>query len=652
MRSFVPSHRRPPQIIETDAPKSHASHQRESSFTYAPTDAASEYGDAAPSLHTTQRAVSPLARIPIFPHASLSVDARVGVVQRKGDAPVNKTGMPDTIKAGIESLSGMAMDDVKVHYNSSKPAQLQALAYAQGSDIHLGPGQDAHVAHEAWHVVQQKQGRVRATRQIEGQAVNDDAGLEREAETMGRRAMSQPASGDASAHAEPSGPVASGDVAQLVTIRGTVVSPTGAKVYKSIGTINSDAIGGKRVAKGTRVRIDSETSVEKYEHVTIDDAKLVDGSPMPTTPNGFVDGYINRDKLEFAESKSGGSGTSTGIKKSVLDEVDAWLLAEARASGKEKLITEGGYDALSDFRKIEVFRRAGVAVNINDASSFKKLKNGIISDKIDWVAFSAIVRRINGNASAQKIFGAADAQSAHDPAATGGKIKTGQTPFATTSSEYVGYVGLGGGAAASAASAITAQTEHSSANLVTNVGNFHQSGAAQAMQGTDIAGGALATVANITEIIRTLETIKEKSSANIAFSEAPYILDQVAQIGTSAGRIVASVAGVQGHFSLAQVGYDQAAAASASHSALFLIGAQVTGILSAVAGAAKMAKGIYDVAETTAILNNLLRLKGSLTSPDFKVMLAHSQESQALKRTVAGATIVQGAAMVAGGIMV
>jgi hypothetical protein len=59
-------------------------------------------------------------------------------------APVNETGMPHQLKAGIESLSGMDMSDVRVHRNSDKPAQLNALAYAQGDDIHLGPGQEQH----------------------------------------------------------------------------------------------------------------------------------------------------------------------------------------------------------------------------------------------------------------------------------------------------------------------------------------------------------------------------------------------------------------------------------------------------------------------------------------------------------------------------
>ena len=101
----------------------------------------------------------------------------------------NESGLPRSLKNGIESLSGMSMDHVKVHYNSAQPAQLSALAYAQGNDIHLAPGQEQHLPHEAWHVVQQAQGRVQPTMQMkEGVPVNDDIGLENEADLMGNRA--------------------------------------------------------------------------------------------------------------------------------------------------------------------------------------------------------------------------------------------------------------------------------------------------------------------------------------------------------------------------------------------------------------------------------------------------------------------------------
>ena len=119
------------------------------------------------------------------------------VAQRQVTAPAstaapqkaNKTGLPDHLKAGVESLSGRSMDDVKVHYNSARPAQLQAHAYTQGKNIHVAPGQEQHLAHEAWHVIQQKQGRVKPTVQRKGVKINDNTGLEKEADVMGARAM-------------------------------------------------------------------------------------------------------------------------------------------------------------------------------------------------------------------------------------------------------------------------------------------------------------------------------------------------------------------------------------------------------------------------------------------------------------------------------
>ncbi|MFC1748721.1 DUF4157 domain-containing protein [Pseudomonadota bacterium] len=102
----------------------------------------------------------------------------------------NNTGLPDELKSSVESLSGMDMSDVRVHRNSNKPAQLNALAYAQGKDIHLGTGQEQHLPHEAWHVVQQRQGRVQATTQMAGTQINNDTKLETEADVMGNKALS------------------------------------------------------------------------------------------------------------------------------------------------------------------------------------------------------------------------------------------------------------------------------------------------------------------------------------------------------------------------------------------------------------------------------------------------------------------------------
>ncbi|MCR6639611.1 MAG: DUF4157 domain-containing protein [Sporocytophaga sp.] len=127
------------------------------------------------------------------PNVQLKKDDQEEDIQLKhqgGSLVENNTGMPDHLKSGVENLSGISMEDVNVHYNSEKPAQLQAHAYAQGTDIHVAPGQEKHLPHEAWHVVQQKQGRVQPTMQMKGKVnVNDDKGLEHEADVMGRKAI-------------------------------------------------------------------------------------------------------------------------------------------------------------------------------------------------------------------------------------------------------------------------------------------------------------------------------------------------------------------------------------------------------------------------------------------------------------------------------
>ncbi|WP_281556866.1 DUF4157 domain-containing protein [Thalassomonas sp. RHCl1] len=98
------------------------------------------------------------------------------------------TAMPTSLQAGLEALSDVDLSGTRVHRNSAKPAQVNALAYTQGQDIYVAPGQDQHLAHEGWHVVQQLQGRVKPSREVNGQSINDDVALEHEADVMGAKA--------------------------------------------------------------------------------------------------------------------------------------------------------------------------------------------------------------------------------------------------------------------------------------------------------------------------------------------------------------------------------------------------------------------------------------------------------------------------------
>jgi hypothetical protein len=103
-------------------------------------------------IETVQRQEKPEEEEPlqgIFenkPEQSIYTSCSTASIQRKEE---NRTGMPDNLKDSVENLSGIYMGDVRVHYYSDKPAQVGALAYTQGTDIHVAPGQEKHLPHEA-----------------------------------------------------------------------------------------------------------------------------------------------------------------------------------------------------------------------------------------------------------------------------------------------------------------------------------------------------------------------------------------------------------------------------------------------------------------------------------------------------------------------
>lgn len=168
----------------------------------------------------------------------------------------NKTGMPDQLKSGIENLSGMSMNDVKVHYNSPKPATLQAHAYAQGSNIHLGPGQEKHLPHEAWHVVQQKQGRVKPTLQMKkGVHINDDKGLEKEADVMGQKAVTSKTEEGAKIQLK------SADASTVQRVGEVMQMSWWEKVGDDIIKREGDKPGGYRLVRGVKATDGSGESV-------------------------------------------------------------------------------------------------------------------------------------------------------------------------------------------------------------------------------------------------------------------------------------------------------------------------------------------------------------------------------------------------------
>ncbi|MDE6031367.1 MAG: DUF4157 domain-containing protein [Oscillospiraceae bacterium] len=100
----------------------------------------------------------------------------------------DKTGIPGRMKKRFEHSSGFSFDDVRVHYNSEKPAQLRAHAYTQGNEVYVAPGQEKHLPHELGHVVQQKSDMVKPTGEIGGLPLNDDKAMENGADMIAENA--------------------------------------------------------------------------------------------------------------------------------------------------------------------------------------------------------------------------------------------------------------------------------------------------------------------------------------------------------------------------------------------------------------------------------------------------------------------------------
>jgi hypothetical protein len=123
---------------------------------------------------------------------------------RSGAGQANPTAIPQgggtslagDVRARLEPALGADLSGAKIHTgaDSAKAAdKLGARAFTVGSDVHFGAGEyqpgtkegDRLIAHEMTHTVQAKASGVQRKA---GTPVNDDAGLEHEADAMGAKA--------------------------------------------------------------------------------------------------------------------------------------------------------------------------------------------------------------------------------------------------------------------------------------------------------------------------------------------------------------------------------------------------------------------------------------------------------------------------------
>lgn len=120
------------------------------------------------------------------------LQGKFAVQRAQADSPQVAPELESMVPAfGADMLS-----NVRLHPDSPTPAEVGALAYTQGNDIHFAPGQFKPdtgagrqlIGHELAHVAQQAAGRVQPTTEIGGMPVNDDVALENEADRIGAKA--------------------------------------------------------------------------------------------------------------------------------------------------------------------------------------------------------------------------------------------------------------------------------------------------------------------------------------------------------------------------------------------------------------------------------------------------------------------------------
>ena len=101
------------------------------------------------------------------------------MIYLKKEMPEKITAIPAYLKSQAERKSGCDLSNVKVHYNSTKPADYQAVGIAQKNTLHLAPFHENKIKHEVVHIVQQKQNTFPVCQQ-RGSVVSDSR-LEQEA---------------------------------------------------------------------------------------------------------------------------------------------------------------------------------------------------------------------------------------------------------------------------------------------------------------------------------------------------------------------------------------------------------------------------------------------------------------------------------------
>jgi hypothetical protein len=167
---------------------------------------------------------------PQFSLESSPAQLKAGAAPSGGISEGSSVTLPPEVSAKMESTMDVDTSQINIKKDSEKAEAAGALAMAQGNEIHFAKGQydpnskqgQSLIGHEVKHFEQQSKGQVQATSSVNGMPVNDNAGLEAEADRAGEQAAQAKADPNAVAQkksASPSAPSNTNAPAQRFKMR-------------------------------------------------------------------------------------------------------------------------------------------------------------------------------------------------------------------------------------------------------------------------------------------------------------------------------------------------------------------------------------------------------------------------------------------------
>lgn len=225
--------------------------------------------------------------------------------------------LPSDLQTNMENSLGHDFSNVNIQKDSQEAADMHARAFTKGDSVHFAPGEfDPHseqgknlIGHEFTHVAQQRSGAVQPTRVMgKGLQLNDNQGLEHEADHFGRKA----AKGDPVSKYRSSG-LGMRNSMRVAQAKSDVVQRSvdtfGGKWDTDHYALRKDEVGGVKypAAEGIRAA-DIKLKFSPDEDA---DAEMIGITQTAQSTNGanhpFIDGDANREKRAISKGAERGT---------------------------------------------------------------------------------------------------------------------------------------------------------------------------------------------------------------------------------------------------------------------------------------------------------------------------------------------------------